>query len=127
MYKYLFNNQSLKDRRRELRKNLTDAERKLWNDLKNRKLKGFKFIRQYSVGPYILDFYCPKARLGIEIDGDSHSEKEAMIYDKDREKGLQEFNIKLIRFWNNEVTNNTPGVLKKILNSIEFDSFAPFS
>jgi very-short-patch-repair endonuclease len=121
MYKYLFNNQSLKNRRRELRKNQTDAEEKLWELLRNKKLEGFKFIRQYSVGPYILDFYCPKARLGIELDGGFHAKKEVVGYDKNREKGLEKFNIKIIRFWNNEIVNETPKVLDKILNYIKIE------
>lgn len=125
MYKYLFNNQSLKNKRRELRKNQTAAEKILWEYLRNRKLGGFKFTRQCSVGPYILDFYCPKVRVGIELDGSHHSGKEAATYDNDREVGLKEFNIRLIRFWNDEIIKNTPNVLKRILEFIETEGSTP--
>jgi very-short-patch-repair endonuclease len=114
MYKYLFNNQSLKNRRRELRANQTDAEKKLWECLRGKRLNGYKFNRQFSIGAYILDFYCPKLRLGIEIDGNPHSEQEIKTYDKDREKILEASNVRVIRFWNNEVENNLEAVLEKI-------------
>jgi len=119
MYKFLFNNQSLKNRRRELRANQTNAEKKLWEFLRNKELDGFKFNRQHSIGPYILDFYCPEFRFGIELDGNQHNENESKIYDKDREKILQASNIKVIRFWNGEVENNIDKVLEKILFEIK--------
>ncbi|MFH0803990.1 MAG: DUF559 domain-containing protein [Candidatus Zambryskibacteria bacterium] len=118
MYKYLFNNQSLKSRRRELRKNQTEAEKILWECLRGKRLNGFKFYRQFSVGPYILDFYCPKMRFGIELDGDSHSENEARLYDTNREKILLESNIRIIRFWNGEVVSDIEKVLGKISEKI---------
>lgn len=119
MYKYLFNNQSLKNRRRELRINQTDAEKKLWEFLRGKRFQGLKFHRQFSVGEYILDFYCPKLRTGIELDGSQHKENETILYDKDRAKILQASNIKVIRFWNNEVENNIEGVLEKIFLEIK--------
>ena len=70
--KAAFNWPSAKTRRRSLRKSSTDAERKLWSKLRNKQLAGLKFFRQYSVGPYILDFYCPTLRLDIEADGGQH-------------------------------------------------------
>jgi very-short-patch-repair endonuclease len=118
MYKYLFNNQSLKNRRRELRANQTDAEKKLWEFLRGRKFEGLKFHRQFSIGGYILDFYCPKLRVGVEIDGSLHKENETISYDKDRERILQASNVHLIRFWNEEVVNNIDEVLGKIRNEI---------
>src|SRR3989344_2648051 len=119
MYKYLFNNQSLKNRRKELRANQTDAEKKLWEHLRGKRFQELKFHRQFSVGAYILDFYCPKLRFGIELDGNQHNENETKIYDKDREKILQASNIKVIRFWNGEVENNIDKVLEKILFEIK--------
>jgi len=71
--KFRFNIKSLKDRRRELRSNQTEFEKILWTSLRGRKLNGFKFHRQYSIGPYIVDFYCPFIRLAIEIDGGHHT------------------------------------------------------
>lgn len=127
MYKYLFNNQSLKNRRRELRTNQTKTEEKLWEFLRNRKLGGFKFNRQYSIGPYILDFYCPKVKVGIELDGNLHTENEKIIYDKEREKVLQESHVSVIRFWNNEIENNIDEVLEKILKEIRKEGSLPLS
>lgn len=118
MYKYPYNNKSLKQRRRELRANQTAAEAKMWECLKSRKLGGFKFIRQYSIGPYVIDFYCAQERLGIEIDGGIHNTWENKNYDKDRENGLKVFNIKLLRFNNEEVIENIEKVTEKILLQI---------
>lgn len=112
--KFLYNNKSLKDRRKELRNNQTKAELLLWQKLRRSRITGYKFVRQYSVGPYILDFYCPKLRLGIELDGDYHNDPEAILYDKDRENYLKSVNIKIIRFWNSEVLQNITSVVQKI-------------
>jgi len=114
--KFLYQNKILKDRRKELRNNATEAEKILWENLKHNKLDGLKFTRQYSAGPYILDFYCPKLRLGIELDGGYHKEREAMLYDTDRTDFLKGANIKLIRFWNDEIINNIKMVLGRIYN-----------
>jgi len=119
MYKFQFNNQSLKNRRRELRANQTDAEKKLWEFLRGKRFHGLKFHRQFSVGEYILDFYCPKFRIDIELDGNQHKKDETVLYDKDRGRVLQASNIKVIRFWNNEIENNIERVLEKILSEIK--------
>jgi very-short-patch-repair endonuclease len=118
MNERLFNNQIFRDRRKELRINQTDAEKKLWYCICNRQLGGHKFYRQYSVGPYILDFYCPKYKLAIELDGSQHTEEDAVLYDKDRNKYLETVGIKTIRFWNNDVLGNTKNVLEAILAMI---------
>jgi very-short-patch-repair endonuclease len=118
MDKFLFNNKSLKERRKELRANQTLAEEKLWEFISNRKLNGFKFYRQYSIGGYILDFYCPKIRLGVELDGSGHKEKEMAIFDKERTRELEASNIRILRFWNSEVMNNVEMVLEKISQKI---------
>jgi len=109
---HLYNNQSFKTRRKELRKNQTEAEKILWNKIKNKQLDAYKFFRQYSVGPYILDFYCPLIRLAIELDGGYH--KKEKIYDEERERFLSGNFIKTIRFKNEEVVNNMENVLKVI-------------
>jgi very-short-patch-repair endonuclease len=80
-------------------------------------LSGFKFFRQYSVGPYILDLYCPELRLSIEADGGQHAEKGQLEYDKQRTVYLVGFDIIELRFWNNEVIENTEGVHQTILGS----------
>ncbi|MEK7062846.1 MAG: endonuclease domain-containing protein [Patescibacteria group bacterium] len=110
---FLFNHKSLKSRRKELRNNATKAEVALWSKLKNSQL-GFKFVRQYSAGPYILDFYCPKLRLAIELDGIIHADKEKKLYDKDRDEYLKSVDIKTIRFWNNDILKDMQSALKNL-------------
>lgn len=113
----LYNNDSAKEKRRALRKSQTDAERKIWNILRNKQINNLKFFRQYSVGKFILDFYCPEKRLAIEIDGGQHSEN--IDYDNKRTRELNNFDIKVIRFWNNEVLQNIEGVYENILEIIK--------
>ena len=72
---YSYNDQALKGVRRRLRRETTEAERVLWSKLRNRQFHGLKFYRQYGVEKYILDFYCPEKRLGIELDGGQHNER----------------------------------------------------
>ncbi len=72
----ILNNPKLKERRRELRRNHTRAERVLWRQSRNKQFHGVKFFRQYSVGAYIIDFYSPSLKLGIEVDGGQHAEEE---------------------------------------------------
>jgi len=103
-----------KDRRRTLRRNQTEAERVLWKHLRNRGLHGLKFFRQYSVGPFIVDFYCPMLKLAIELDGGQHAEKETQEYDEERSDYLISVGIEVMRFWNNDVMGNIEGVLEKI-------------
>ncbi len=117
--KFLYNHKTLKERRRELRKNQTPAEKLLWKHICKDKIFGLRFLRQYGVGPYILDFYCAKIRLGIELDGEVHKEKERKIYNKDREEYLKTLDIHIIRFWNNEVLKDIKGVLNKLHNKIK--------
>ena len=100
MNKYLYNDPSTKLDRRRLRKNATDAERKLWSILRSRRMAGLKFFRRYSVGSYILDFYCPERRLAIEVDGEQHADVYSQQYDAHRDSYLRELNIRVIRFWN---------------------------
>ncbi|MEK7212032.1 MAG: endonuclease domain-containing protein [Patescibacteria group bacterium] len=116
---FVFNNPDQKDRRRELRKNQTDAERKFWQQIKNKKIAGLKFYRQFGVGPYILDFYCSKLRLAVELDGGQHSETPRAEYDTKRTEYLQSKNIKVLRFWNNDVLKNMEGVIIKLQEEIK--------
>jgi len=113
----LFNRIELKDRRRNLRKNFTDAECKIWSKLRS-KQQGYKFFRQYSVGPYILDFFCPSAKLGVELDGGQHAEDEHKIFDRKRTEYLNKNGIKILRFWDSDVLKNTDGVLQKIAKNL---------
>jgi len=105
------------DRRKELRKNQTPQERKLWWYLKDRRLLGLKFKRQHSIGGYILDFYCAEKRLIIEVDGEIHSKDENKEYDKIRDKYFEELDYKILRFKNNQIENDINGVIRGISNN----------
>ena len=100
----------------ELRKELTPAERKLWSLIRNDQL-GVNFRRQHAVGNYIPDFVCVQKKLIIELDGSQHLEQEE--YDEERTKYLNSLGYKVIRFWNNEVTNNLDGLRLAILHARE--------
>jgi len=119
MNKYLYNGPSTKLDRRRLRKNATDVERKLWSILRSRRMAGLKFFRQYSVGSYILDFYCPERRLAIEVDGGQHADVYGQQHDAHRDSYLRELNIRVIRFWNNDVLQNIEEVGKRIKEYVE--------
>ena len=113
------NHPILKDRRIELRKNQTPQEVLLWARLRGNPL-GCKFKRQHSVGPYILDFYCPDKKLAIELDGSQHLYNKE--YDQERTNYLLCLEIETLRFWNNEVNVNMDGVIKKIMNKLDSPS-----
>jgi very-short-patch-repair endonuclease len=98
---------------RRLRRDSTDAERTLWLHLRDRRLEGWKFRRQVSIDPYIVDFLCLDAKLVIEVDGGQHDENRAN--DEVRTRFLEGFGLRVIRFWNNEVLGNLEGVLERIL------------
>jgi len=123
MSKYLYNDPATKLDRRRFRENATDAERKLWSILwsilRSRQLIGLKFSRQYSVGPYILDFYCPERRLAIEVDGGQHADVYGQQHDAYRDRYLRELKIRVIRFWNNDALQNIEGVRKRIKEEAE--------
>ena len=104
---------SLRERRRELRKNQTETEDKLWFELRNSKL-GVKFKRQNSIGGYIADFYCQKYKLIVELDGEIHNKKENQEYDAIRDKYFKELDYRVLRFQNNEVETDLEKVLEKI-------------
>ena len=114
-----FNRSKEKKKRRSLRKNATEAEKKLWRYLKGKNLAGIKFRRQYSVDSYILDFYAPGLKLAIELDGEMHYTPDAKAYDRRRTKHLAKFGIEVIRFTNYEVFENIEGVLWKIEETIK--------
>ena len=115
----LHNHPVLKSRRVELRKNQTPQEIILWAHLRGAQM-GFKFKRQHSVGPYILDFYCPDKKLAIELDGSQHlTNKE---YDQERTDYLLVLGINTIRFWNSEINNNINGVLQEIVSGLSSPS-----
>jgi very-short-patch-repair endonuclease len=105
---------------RKLRKVPTPAERKLWEYLRGNKLNGIYFRRQHAIGKYVPDFYAPKAKLIIELDGSQHIEQDE--YDEDRTEYLEEQGYKVIRFWNNQVMNDIDGVIRAIVLTMEPES-----
>ena len=113
--KFLRNDPTLKQRRRELRRDQSDAEKALWAKVRNKQFFGIKFFRQYSIGPYILDFYCPMVKLAVELDGGQHNQTDNMEYDTARSEYLKAQGIDVIRFWDNEVLLDIEGVLSKLM------------
>jgi len=97
---------------RTLRKQMTDAERRLWRHLRNRELGGWKFKRQYPVGPFVVDFICVEKNLVIEVDGGQHAENEGA--DLQRSAYLNKMGYRVFRFWNNQVLQETDAVLEAI-------------
>lgn len=116
---------ALRDNRKKLRNSLTPAEAKLWTLLKDSQLGNRKFRRQHSVGPYVLDFYCPSERLCIELDGEGHFNEASFEYDSARTDYLTCLNIKVIRFENKDVFESTEGVLEEIRRSFSSDQPPP--
>ncbi len=110
----LRNDPALKQRRRELRRNQSDAERALWAKVRNKQFFGMKFFRQYSIGSYILDFYCPTVKLAVELDGGQHNQSDNREYDAARSEYLKTQGIDVMRFWNNEVLLDIESVLSKL-------------
>ena len=107
----------LKEHSRDLRNRSTLAEVLLWNQLKQRKMLGYQFMRQKPIGDYIVDFYCSRLKLVIEIDGESHREKGEQ--DHKRQSELEDMTIQFLRFQDDQVKRNMPGVLQVIQNWIE--------
>lgn len=115
---FLLNDPSLKVRRKDLRCNQTDAEKAFWSQVRNRRFHGLKFFRQYSVGPYILDFYCPAVKLAVELDGAHHNLPDSIEYDAARTEFLDLHGIDVVRFWNNEVLLQMESVLSELEKKI---------
>lgn len=105
----------LKDRRKELRQNLTPAEARLWTILKGKGLKGRKFRRQHSVENYILDFYCPEEKLAIEMDGAVHNDPIQAFHDAERDARLHALGIRVLRFENKLVFERPDILLDEII------------
>jgi very-short-patch-repair endonuclease len=110
-------NPDLKKHSRELRKNATFSEKVLWKKLRSRQLLGYQFMRQKPIDNYIVDFYCSKLKLIIEIDGITHHDKQE--YDKKREDKLRELGFEIMRFDGFYILNNTPETLQLIVDKIK--------
>jgi len=104
---------------RRLRKNQTEAEKKLWVFLRNKQIVGVKFRRQFSIGDYILDFYAPKYKLGIEADGGHHYEEEGKQKDEKRTRELGKLGVKVLRFSDIDILRDIEGVWEVIKGELE--------
>jgi very-short-patch-repair endonuclease len=103
---------------RRLRREQTDEEKQLWWALRAGRFAGFKFRRQHPIGCYILDFYCPIARLAIELDGFQHGLPQERSHDLAREHYLMTEGIEQLRFWNHQRKTNSEGILTEIWNAL---------
>ncbi|MCM8816529.1 MAG: endonuclease domain-containing protein [Candidatus Omnitrophica bacterium] len=109
----------LKKFSRKLRKNMTDAERFFWSKVRNKQLQGYQFYRQRPIGKFIVDFYCPKAKLVVEIDGGQHYSDDGIKMDKTRDKFLAGYGLRILRFSDREIFENIEGVIEKVLKYLK--------
>ncbi len=117
MFKRVHSVKYLHEARMGLRKDITPEELLLWYKIKSNRI-GFKFRRQHSIGHFIVDFYCAEKKLVIELDGSQHL--DSVEYDKERTEYFESLNIRVIRFWNDEINKNVDGVVMKIKENLNF-------
>jgi very-short-patch-repair endonuclease len=106
-------------RARSLRRAPSEAEKRLWGFLRDRRLNDFKFVRQAPLGPYYADFLCRERRLIVEVDGVTHGEDHQVAHDARRTRYLESQGYRVLRVWNIEVFTNLDGVLTAILMALE--------
>ena len=109
------------NRLRALRRRSTCVEKQLWNALRNRKISGCKFRRQYVVERYVLDFYCPERHLAVEVDGGGHARGDRSDSDLERGRFLADRGIRVLRFWNHQVRDHLEDVLVSVATSLQED------
>jgi very-short-patch-repair endonuclease len=114
---FFYNHPALKNRRRDLRQKETPQESILWKELRNLQL-GTRFKRQFSISGYVVDFFCPKSRIAVEVEGGVHNLANNKIYDRFKRKIIESQDITILRFSNNDVENNMKSVLQKIKSSL---------
>ena len=107
----------LKEYSRQLRKEMTEAEKLLWSRIRGKQLKGFQVYRQKPIGRFVVDFYCPKANLVIELDGGQHYSEEMRARDRRRDRYLEGVGLWVLRFSDREVFEDLPAVVEKIWSS----------
>ena len=111
--------EDLKQKARELRKNSTLSEVLLWCKINNRQLEGVQFHRQVPMLDYIVDFYCHELQLAIEIDGDSHYHEDKYVYDLKRQRSLEYWGVKFLRFDDSDIKQKMNWVLEEIIYCIQ--------
>lgn len=107
----MLNPKKTKKQHQYLRNNMTSWEVRLWNDLKGKKMFGFKVRRQYGIKNFIIDFYCPRLRLAIEVDGDVHYFRDKMLKDSKKDELLSEQGIKIVRIKNSDLEEDYESVV----------------
>jgi len=107
------------DKAKLLRNNMTEAEKILWDLLKNRSVFKVRFRRQHPIGIFIVDFYCHEYKLAIEIDGEIHLKNEVIEYDEGRSHDIEKYGIKILRFTNNEVFTDPKKIINEILKTMK--------
>jgi len=112
-------NKNLKQYSRQLRENMTDAERHLWAKIRMKQINGYQFYRQKPIGDYIVDFFCPRAKLVIEVDGSQHFSDEMTEYDRIRAEYMKGLGLRVLRFANTEVLKHVEGVVESIEKEIK--------
>jgi len=103
---------------KRLRQNATGAEVRLWGHLKRLQTRGTHFRRQMPIGNFVVDFACPAARLIVEVDGSQHSGHDAILHDKKRTRWLESEGYRVLRFWNNDITQNVQGVMETLFAAL---------
>ena len=121
-YKMKPYNKNLKQASRDLRNNMTEAERLLWSKLRGKQILGLQFYQQKPLLNFIVDFYCPSANLVIECDGSQHSTIEGLEADRIRDEALAQLGLKVLRFDNGQVLNEIDGVVEVIYQFIQQES-----
>jgi very-short-patch-repair endonuclease len=116
----IYNRQKDTEKRKLLRNNMTKAEALLWAKIKGRKIEGHKFRRQFGVGAYVVDFYCPQLKLAMEVDGPTHLSDEEIEYDKNRQTEIEDLNIEFLRFTNDEIYKDLYNVVERIKERVIF-------
>lgn len=112
-------NKDLKPFSQELRKNMTDAEQHLWQKIRKKQILGMQFYRQKPLLNFIVDFYCPKAKLVIECDGGQHYTEEGQYTDEQRDNALAEQGLLVLRFSNSQILKETDAVCNVIYNTVK--------
>lgn len=115
----VYNKVTEKSKRRALRREMTKAEAKLWSRLCGKQILGYKFRRQFGVGPYSIDFYCPALKLAVEVDGPSHLFQDADDNDRKRQDFIEAFRIRFLRFTNDQVYRNLDNVVESITQTVQ--------
>src|SRR5699024_12244205 len=113
------NPEHTKNFRRHLRNNMTETEIRLWSRLKGKQILGYKVRRQYGIGNYVVDFYCPRLKLAIEVDGESHYTRKGKEHDKKRDSFIRDERIEIIRIPAPEIYDNLDGIVRHLRNIFE--------